>query len=206
MCLKAFLPWFQEEISPSAKVSPNIASLPSFWELFNGTPITFDSYRLILVPTLAIDGDELRVPQEWIDIPQFAADYYIGVEVNPDDNLIKIFGYTTHKKLKHKGFLDNSDRTYSLESEDLIDDINVLAVALELNTSEILKAEISPLESIPETQAKKLLERLGNSEVKFPRLEIPFSTWSSLIAQSTWRKKLYAARQGLPVDNSITQW
>lgn len=206
LCLKAFLPWFQEEIAPSAKVFPNIASLPSFWELLNGTPITFDSYRLILVPTLAIDGDELRVPQEWVDIPQFAPDYYIGVEVNPDDNLIKIFGYTTHAKLKNKGFLDHNDRTYSLESEDLIDDINVLAVALELNTSEILKAEISPLESVRETQATTILERLGNPQVIFPRLEIPFSTWSCLIAQSTWRKKLYAARQGLPVDNSITQW
>jgi hypothetical protein len=206
LCLQAFLPWFQEEMAPDAKVSPNIASLPSFWELFNGTPITFDNYRLILIPTLAVDGDELRVPQEWVDIPELAADYYIAVEVNPDDNLIKIFGYTTHEKLKNKGLLDNNDRNYSLESEDLIDDINVLGVAQQFNTSETLRAEISPLESIPETQAKNLLERLGNPEVKFPRLEIPFSIWGSLITQSSWRKKLYAKRQGLPVEQSITQW
>jgi hypothetical protein len=44
LCLEAFLPWFKEEMAPDAKVSPNIASLPSFWELFNGTPITFDFY------------------------------------------------------------------------------------------------------------------------------------------------------------------
>jgi hypothetical protein len=206
LCLEAFLPWFKEEMAPDAKVSPNIASLPSFWELFNGTPITFDNYRLILIPTLAVDGDELRVPQEWVDIPELAADYYIAVEVNPDDNLIKIFGYTTHEKLKNKGLLDNNDRNYSLESEDLIDDINVLGVAQQFNTSETLRAEISPLESIPETQAKNLLERLGNPEVKFPRLEIPFSIWGSLITQSSWRKKLYAKRQGLPVEQSITQW
>jgi hypothetical protein len=193
-------------MAPDAKVSPNIASLPSFWELFNGTPITFDNYRLILIPTLAVDGDELRVPQEWVDIPELAADYYIAVEVNPDDNLIKIFGYTTHEKLKNKGLLDNNDRNYSLESEDLIDDINVLGVAQQFNTSETLRAEISPLESIPETQAKNLLERLGNPEVKFPRLEIPFSIWGSLITQSSWRKKLYAKRQGLPIEQSITQW
>lgn len=206
LCLQAFLPWFKEEIAANAKVSPNIATLPSFWELFNGTPINFNNHRLILVPTLAIDGDELRVPQEWVDIPQLAADYYIGVEVNPDDNFIKIFGYTTHKKLKNKGLLDSHDRTYSLESEDLIDDINVLAVAQELNTSETLRAEITPLESIPETQAKNFLERLGNPEVKFPRLEIPFSTWSCLIAQPSWRKKLYANRQGLPTEQSVSQW
>ena len=206
LCLEAFLPWLKEEMAPDAKVSPNIASLPSFWELFNGTPITFDNYRLILIPTLAVDGDELRVPQEWVDIPQLAADYYIGVEVNPDDSFIKIFGYTTHEKLKNKGFYENNDRNYSLESEDLIDDINVLAVAQQFNTSETLRAEISPLESIPETQATNFLERLGNPEVKFPRLEVPFSVWNSLIAQSSWRKKLYAMRQGLPVEQSITQW
>ena len=206
LCLEAFLPWFKEEMAPDAKVSVNHASLPSFWELVNGTPINFDNYRLILIPTLAVDNDELRVPQEWVDIPELAADYYIAVEVNPDDNLIKIFGYTTHENLKNKGLLDNNDRNYSLESEDLIDDINVLAVAQEFNTSETLRAEITPLESIPETQAKNFLERLGNLEVKFPRLEIPFSIWGSLIAQSSWRKKLYAKRQGLPAEQSITQW
>ncbi|MBV6628199.1 MAG: DUF1822 family protein [Rivularia sp. (in: Bacteria)] len=206
LCLEAFLPWFESEMAPDAKVSVNHAALPSFWELFNGTPITFDNYRLVLIPTLAVDNDELRVPQEWVDIPEFAADYYIGVEVNPDDSFIKIFGYTTHEKLNNKGFLDNNDRTYSLESEDLIDDINVLAVAWEFNTSETLRAEITPLESIPQAQAKNFLERLGNSEVKFPRLEVPFSVWGSLIAQSSWQKKLYAKRQGLPVEQSMTQW
>lgn len=206
LCLEAFLPWFKEEMAPDAKVSFNTASLPSFWELVNGTPINFDNNRLILIPTLAVDNDELRVPQEWVNIPELAADYYIGVEVNPDDNFIKIFGYTTHENLKNKGLLDNNDRNYSLESEDLIDDINVLAVAQELNTSETLRAEITPLESISETQAKNFLERLGNPEIKFPRLEIPFSVWGSLIAQSNWRKKLYAKRQGLPAEQSITQW
>ena len=86
LCLQAFLPWFKEEIAPNAKVYPNIAALASFWELVNGTPIIFDTYRLVLIPTLAMDGDELQVPQEWVDIPEWAADYYIAVEVNPDDN------------------------------------------------------------------------------------------------------------------------
>ncbi len=206
LCLEAFLPWLREEMAPNAKVSPNIATLPSFWEFINGTPITFNNHRLILVPTLAIDGDELRIPQEWVDIPEWVADYYIGVEVNPDDNLIKIFGYTTHQKLKNKGFYDINDRTYCLETEDLIDDINVLAVAQEFNTSETLQSQISPLESIPANQATNLLERLGNPEVIFPRLEIPFTVWGALLAQPNWRKKLYAKRQGFPTERSVSQW
>lgn len=206
ICLEAFLPWFKEEIASSAKVHPNTAALPSFWEVINGTAITFDSDRLILIPTLAIDEDELRVPQEWVDIPEWVADYYIAVQVNPDDDWIKIFGYTTHQKLKTKGIYDAVDRTYSLESEDLIQDINVLWVTRQINSPEALRAEIAPLPPIPQIQAENLLERLGNPDVKFPRLTVPFSLWGAVLAHSGWRKKLYELRQGLPQQWSIPQW
>ncbi|MEH2407302.1 DUF1822 family protein [Nostoc sp.] len=206
ICLQAFLPWFKEEIAPTARVYPNSAALPSFWEVVNGTAITFDRDRLVLIPTLAIDDDELRVPQEWVDIPEWVADYYIAVQVNPDDGWMKIFGYTTHKILKTKGVYDPVDRTYSLESEDLIADINVLWVTRQLNDPEALRAEIIPLVPIAKTQAENLLERLGNPDVKFPRLAVPFSLWGALLAHSGWRKKLYERRQGLLIQSSIPQW
>ncbi|MGB3654136.1 MAG: DUF1822 family protein [Rivularia sp. (in: cyanobacteria)] len=206
LCLQAFLPWFREEIDPSAKVYPNTAALPSFWELVDGTAITFDTSRLLLIPTLAMDGDELRVPQEWVDIPELVADYYIAVQVNPDDGWIKFFGYTTHKSLKAKGVYDVGDRTYSLEREDLIQDINVLWVTRQINYPEALRAIVAPLDSIPQTQASNLLERLGNADVKFPRLAVPFPLWGALIAHGGWRNKLYELRQGLPQQWSIRQW
>ncbi|MEH2202460.1 MAG: DUF1822 family protein [Nostoc sp.] len=205
-CLQAFLPWFQEEIAPTARVYPNSAALPSFWEVVNGTAITFERDRLVLIPTLAMDDDELRVPQEWVDIPEWVADYYIAVQVNPDDGWMKIFGYTTHQIMKTKGVYDAGDRTYSLESEDLIPDINVLWVTRQLNQLETLRAEIAPLDSIGKTQAENLLERLGDRDVKFPRLAVPFSLWGALLAHSGWRKKLYELRQGLLIQRSIPQW
>ncbi|MEH1940468.1 MAG: DUF1822 family protein [Nostoc sp.] len=206
ICLQAFLPWFKEEIAPSARVYPNSTALPSFWEVVNGTAITFDSDRLVLIPTLAMDGDELRVPQEWVDIPEWVADYYIAIQVNPDDGWMKIFGYTTHQILKTKGVYDPGDRTYSLESEDLIADINVLWVTRQLNDPEPLRAEIAPLTPIAKTQAENLLERLGHPDVKFPRLAVPFPLWGALLAHSGWRKKLYELRQGLLVQWSVPQW
>ncbi|MDZ8224994.1 DUF1822 family protein [Nostoc sp. ChiVER01] len=205
-CLQAFLPWFQEEIAPTARVYPNNAVLPSFWEVVNGTAITFERDRLVLIPTLAMDDDELRVPQEWVDIPEWVADYYIAVQVNPDDGWMKIFGYTTHQILKTKGVYDAGDRTYSLEKEDLIPDINVLWVTRQLNQLETLRAEIAPIDSISKTQAENLLERLGDRDVKFPRLAVPFSLWGALLAHSGWRKKLYELRQGLLIQRSIPQW
>lgn len=206
LCLQAFLPWFREEFSSNAKVYPNSAAVPSFWEVVNGTAISFDTSRLILIPTLAMDGDELRVPQEWVDIPEWVADYYIAVQVNPDDGWIKIVGYTTHKNLKEKGVYDFGDRTYSLESEDLIQDMNVLWVTRQMNYPEALRAEIAPLASIPQTQAENLLERLGNADVKFPRLTVPFPLWGALMTHGGYREKLYELRQGLPQQWSIRQW
>ncbi len=206
LCLQAFLPWFREEIAPEAKIYPNAAVLPSFWEVVNGTAISFHKSRLVLIPTLAIDDDELRVPQEWVDIPEWAADYYVAVQVNPDDGWIKIFGYTTHQKLKTKGVYDAVDRTYSLEVEDLIADINVLWVSRQLHSKEALRAEIAPLALIAKTQAENLLERLGNADVKFPRLAVPFSLWAALLVHGGWRQRLCDRRQGLPEQQSIPQW
>ena len=206
LCLQTFLPWFREEIAANAQVAPNLNALPSFWEVVNGTAISFDNHRLLLIPTLAIDSDELRVAQEWIDIPEWIADYYVAVQVNPDDGYIEICGYTTHHKLKTQGVYDCSDRTYSLESDDLIQDLNVLWVTHQVNSLETLRAEVESLSPISPTQAENLLERLGNPDLKFPRLAVPFALWSALLAQDKWRKKLFQLRQGLSVKWSIPQW
>ena len=206
LCLDAFLPWLQAEIAPRARVYPNVAALPSFWEVVNGTAIALDNVRLVLVPSLAMDVDELRVPQEWIDIPNWVADYYLAVQVNLDDGWMKVFGYTTHQHLKTIGVYDPSDRTYSLEVEDLIFDLNVLWITQQLNFPQVLQAEIPPLSPLEQTQAEKLLERLGNPELIFPRLSVPFSLWGTLLAHGGWRKQLYARRQGLADQWSIPQW
>ncbi|WP_445633527.1 DUF1822 domain-containing protein [Nostoc sp. DSM 114161] len=206
LCLQAFLPWFCEEIAPQAKIYPNSAALPSFWEVVNGSAIAFAGLRLVLIPTLAMDDDELRVQQEWVDIPEWVADYYVGIQVNPDDGWIKVVGYTTHQNLKTKGVYDTADRTYSLDGEDLIADLNVLWVSRQVNCDEVLRSEITPLASIPTTQAENLLERLGNPEVKFPRLAVPFSVWGAFLANGGWRQRLCDRRQGLPEQQSIPQW
>ncbi|WP_036479882.1 DUF1822 family protein [Myxosarcina sp. GI1] len=206
LCLQAFLPWFREEIASDARLAYSIDTLPSFWEVVNGTAITFENYRLILIPTLAIDNYELRVPQEWLDIPEWIADYYVAVRVQPDDDCIEIYGYTTHYQLKTQGLYDWRDRTYSLESDDLIQDLNVLWVTHQTSSVGILRAEVESLSAVSSIQAENLLERLGNPELKFPRLAIPFSLWGALLARDNWRKSLFQLRQGISISWSIPQW
>ncbi|MFB2833241.1 DUF1822 family protein [Floridanema evergladense] len=101
ICLITVLPWLQEEYAPKAKVWLNNAALPSFWEVVNGTAIVLDDTRFVLIPSEAIDQSELRVPQEWVDIPSWVADYYLAVQVNPDDRCVVIWpGFLTNAEKK----------------------------------------------------------------------------------------------------------
>ncbi len=204
MSLNAFLPWLQEE--QAAKVWPSIAALPSFWEIVDGTAIDCEDMRLVLIPTIEIDLRELRVPQEWIDIPSWSADYYLAVQVNPDAGWIRIWGYTTHHQLKTKGVYDDGDRTYCLDEDDLIQDLNVLWIARQLCPEEPLRAEVLQAPALLRPQAENLLERLGNSTVTFPRLAVPFQLWAALIDHGGWRQRLYERRQGLSNSWSVPQW
>ncbi|MEA5552686.1 DUF1822 family protein [Anabaena cylindrica UHCC 0172] len=206
VCLTTFLDWLQAEITPNARVHPNLAALPNFWEFVNGTAMSFDNSRLVLIPTLAMDVDELRIPQEWVDIPEWVADYYLAVQVNSDAGWMRVFGYTTHQQIKSLGVYDESDRTYSLESDQLTSDLNVLWVTRKLSPQEITRAAIPPLQNLPQTQAENLLQRLSNADIKFPRLEVPFSLWGALIAHGGWRQRLYELRQGIFQPASIRQW
>ena len=98
VCLQTMLPWLQEksEIEPSVDSRDSLA----FWEMVNGSAIVLGTTRLIVIPTEAMDRSEFRVPQEWIDIPSWVGDYYLAVEVDPDEKWLNIWGYATHQMLK----------------------------------------------------------------------------------------------------------
>lgn len=206
LCLSAVLPWLQEEYSLKANPWPSVATLPSFWEVVNGTAIEIDGIKLVLVPSEAIDLSELRVPQEWVDIPRWAADYYLAVQVEPDEGWVRIGGYCTHQQLKSKGSYDAGDRTYCLDEDDLITDISVLWVARQLCPEEATQTALAPLRALPLTQAENLLQRLGNPDVVAPRLAVPFELWGALLEHGGWRQRLYERRNIIPDQWSSWQW
>jgi Protein of unknown function (DUF1822) len=203
LCLSAILPWLQQDLASQAKVSYNTTALPSFWELVNGTAINVDSRKIILVPQETIDLSELRVPQEWVDIPSWAGDYYLGVQIVPEDRCIRVWGYCTHLQLKTQGVYSPYTRTYSLDAGD-ISDINLLAVSYDA-TSEAKRAPVPTLPSLTTTVAQNLIARLANPDIVSPRLEIPFQTWGALIENGGWRSRLYQHRIGQP-EQSVIQW
>lgn len=199
--LKKFVTYLQEE--PDLKeqslmielndVSASTDSwVSSNWEFVNGTAIKLGNTKLVIIPEEVSAITELCVPQEWVDILSWSADYYIGMQVNLEDGWLRVYGYATHRQLKEKGKYDQMERTYSLNEDDLIEDLNVLWVARELCPAE--KAEIAPLSRLSPAHAENLIVRLGKPSVYSPRLDIPFEQWTALLVNDEWRLKLYQLR------------
>ncbi|MCY7338101.1 MAG: DUF1822 family protein [Chamaesiphon sp.] len=205
-CLDGLLPWLQAERDPTAQVWAKAASRASFWEVVNGAAIDLHDRRLVLIPTTAIDFGELRVPQEWIDLPSWAGDYYLSIYVNLDDSEIQVLGYTTHQQLKQQGQYDPLDRTYSYDGDDLIPDLNVLWLARQLCPTQVHRAAIAALPQIRLEQAENLLARLGTPALLRPRLAVSFPLWGGLMEHSGWRQQLYRDRLGLPEQWSMAKW
>ena len=203
LCLMVFLPWLQEEQNQSPQADLHQTSC---WELINGTPITVGDAKFLLVPSEASDLSEMRVPQEWVDIPGLVADYYLAIQVSVDDGYIRVWGYATHQQLKTNGIYSSSDRSYSLSEDRLINDINALLVARELCSTEVTQVDLEPVATISATQAENLIQRLGDPAILLPRLAIPFTLWASLIQNESWRKRLIDKRRGLPDRGSVLQW
>ena len=202
LTLDTFIGYVREEQSETVTKKPR---LDNIGELVNGTAIEVGDAKLVLIPSEADDLEELRVPQEWVDIPQWRADYYVAIQIDVDDNCLRLWGYTTHQQLKNRGHYDVSDRSYSLDSTDMIDDINALWVARELCPDEVTKTTIPALKEITPQQANNLIQRLGNTNNLLPRLSIPFTMWAALITNDTWRNNLIAKRRG-KTKISVLEW
>ncbi|MBW4594886.1 MAG: DUF1822 family protein [Brasilonema angustatum HA4187-MV1] len=195
ICLHAFLDWISTEDFPQASVWYSFPGTPAFWEFVNGTAILLEGRRVVLIPSEAIDDSELEVPQEWVDIPSWAADYYLAVQVQPDGEWVRIWGYTTHKELKSLAHYDSVDRTYCMDARHLTKDLNAFSLSYQFCGEEQIKVAIAPLPQLSTQKAENLVQRLGNSSVTFSRLGVQFATWGAVLENEQWRQRLYQQRQ-----------
>jgi hypothetical protein len=196
LCLDAILGWLREEV-PEASPWLSPALLPTVWEVVNGTAIQLGAVRLVLLPTEAIDASELEVPQEWVDSPAWMGDYYLAVQVKPESNWVRVWGYTTHQEMKAIGRYDPIDRTYALEAEQLTQDLNAFWATYQFCGAAQTRMAIAPLPALSFNQAEPLIQRLAEPAITFPRLEVPFSLWGALLARDAWRQALYQQRCGI---------
>lgn len=192
LCLQSFLPWFQLNYAPTATIG--CPGLPSIGEVVNGSSITLASKRIVLLPTDTFDSEDLEIPQEWVDIPGWAADFYFAIQIGLEDGCARVWGYTTHKTIKQQAEYDGADRTYCLQSKHMMRDLTTFWPTYQLCPDMDTMVEISPLSTLSQTQAEHFIQQLSQPDVVFPRLAIPFDQWGTLLNQQTWRQQLYRTR------------
>jgi hypothetical protein len=193
--------WLSEESTPQPQILPHEDSLPSIWEVVNGTVIGLGEKRIVLIPSETSYLEELCVPQEWVDIPSFAGDYYLAVQVNlgidENESWMSVRGFTTHRQLKY--IANNQARTYLMPVEHLTENLTVMQVIQDID----VRSPIPQLSTLSETEAQRLLQLLGNPAIYSPREHnIPFEKWASLIDNNLWRQQLYHRRIGMLNENA----
>ena len=213
LVLNCFTNWLRMEapIEEEFNIWPSAEDLPSIWEFVNGTALAIGHTRLALIPQETIDTDEFSVPQEWVDIPNWLADYYLGVQVNLEQRWLRIWGFISHKTLKQKAEYDPVLRNYSVPGELLIEDLTVMWVARQFQETE--RAEVSALPELFGHEFDRISEVLGKPGGYSPRLlvtnsepiddcEVAFPKWAALMSKHNLRQQLYSREQLEKLFNS----
>ncbi|MEL6554643.1 MAG: DUF1822 family protein [Cyanobacteria bacterium J06621_11] len=195
----ALIKWFEHEVAPSeieTSVVPSVQPWPTanacdVWHVVEGLALTIGASRIVVILSESIDAAELRVPQEWVDLPTWVGDYYLAAQVDVDEQRLSLWGYATHLQLKTEGAYDCDSRTYLLNDVSLVEDFSVFQAARQLVPR--CRASLAALPTVSALQATNLQSRLAS--VPEPRLEVPFAQWGALLSDRTWRDAFYKQRQ-----------
>ncbi|HZG39472.1 MAG TPA: DUF1822 family protein [Nodosilinea sp.] len=212
------VPWLQSTFLNTGIAVESRSLNPQLWTWVSGFALELERVgqppvRLVCLPNETLDRSEFRVPQEWVDLPHWAGDYYLAMEVDPDQQTLELWGYATHAQLKTQGFYDGCDRTYSLDSADIFPDLGALGVMVQVGT-EPTRSAIAPLPQLSSERCTALLNHLRQPDLLIPRLQIPFAEWGALLEQADAFTQLYSPPNPsirLPIHPStpitrLSQW
>jgi len=192
LCLNRILARVKEQ-DPTCEVCFS-EELLNIWEFsINGAAIKLGDIRIVLIPIIEIDWQEFRVPQEWLDIPEWAGDYYLAIIVDVDENGCSVMecGYTTHQQFRTNGKYNQSDRTYSINKDDLNEYFHWMLLTKQLVP---INKTVNPLQPLSREQERRLLHQLGDPSIQNPRLENLFKEWAPLLANGELIEQLYRRR------------
>lgn len=208
LCLNTMMKYLTEDelTKTTPQISPSLETLNQIWEVVNGSAITIEETRIILIPTEEIDTETFAVPQEWVDIPTWVGDYYLAALVEPEAYRMRIWGYTSYQNLKNKANYDEFDRLYYIGQEFMTEDLNVMWVAREI--CPLPKPEVAAVGSLSGDEATALVKELGRSSPYSPRLAVEFKQWGALLENQNLLRMLYEQRltSERSTSTNLLQW
>lgn len=156
-----------------------VVSSSSSWQFVNGIGIELRGIRYIVIPDENIDRTFFNIPREWLEIPGWAGDFYLGATVDLENNEIELWGFTEFNTIK-SATVDYQDQNYQLAKEHLDANLNLLLTQRHFNIP-VQTRLISPIKNLTPERIKFLTDRLALASVIAPRLTLPFADWLSLL-------------------------
>ncbi|MEB3160325.1 MAG: DUF1822 family protein [Synechocystis sp.] len=193
LCWDIMQPWLRENGEDLAVNQTEISAWylrhdPDLWELTNGLGCENNQYKLVIIPSLDFDTDEFVVPQEWVDIQDFVADYYVAVQVNLEDNYAYFWGFASHAMVKHQGVYDSQARVYRLAHQQMITDGEIIWLMQGLGHTE--RAPIAPVVPPTSTPLDTLLSTIPPAIAPVLRRQMPVDLWGAILRNPGDRQRL----------------
>jgi Protein of unknown function (DUF1822) len=196
LCLSNAIAWLQDEPDLQQRINIDINSLsPDLyqrWEFVNGFELKFGQIRLVFIPNEQDSISEFSIPQEWVDIPNWAANYYLPIQVNVQERWLRIGGFISYEQVRQTAKFDASDRNYYVNSRNAIADINIMWMTLD--ACSLQPPQVQPLPTFSQVRANRIIERLSESSVYSPRLLCAFAEWGTILSSIEYREVLFNKR------------
>ena len=193
--------WLKDNLDFSLQTTPK--NHQYLWEFINGFTWQIQDKKVTTIPSQTIDIEGLTIEQEWVDIPDLAADFYLGVQVDLAEKFLNIWGFISRKDVKNLAEYDPIYHQYYLDSEQMIDDLDILWQSCLEGESE--KGKLESLANLSPATAENLIKKLGQVSPYSPRLDISCQQWLALLNNQQWREKLYQQRLEV-IPTKLSQW
>ncbi len=176
-------------------------------KLVNGFVLSISDIRIAFIPTQDLDLMGFEVPQEWVDLSNWAADYYVPIQIDIDGNYLHLWGFISRQYLQQTATLDRCLRVYEVASTDLIGDLDSLWIACDLVSSRTIAPErgtVPQLGSSSQLDMQMSINRLQEHRSIFsPRLVLPFEQWGAIINSPEY---LSTYQHPAPAITCVTSW
>lgn len=177
-------------------------------QFIDGFALSISGIKVVFIPSQDLDLMGFEVDREWVDLSNWAADYYVPIQVDVAQNYLHLWGFISHQNLQLSANLDRNLQRYEVESSELIDDMDTLWMSCDLVANRELASERSTVDSLAalsKSEAKILIARLQqqHQSSRSPRLLLPFDRWGSILNCPEYLSD-YA--NSVPVITKIGDW
>jgi Protein of unknown function (DUF1822) len=161
--------------------------------LVSGFNLQIGQTKLVFIPSDAIDLAEFAVPQEWVDLPNWAANYYLPVRVDLRHSCLQLWGFISHQDLKLRAQFDRVFRNYHIAAEDTTEELDLLIAACQLQAEGAVSStqvRVAPLAELSTAELNRSLQQLRSPHLNgSPRLDSDFSHWSNILNDANYLTK-----------------